>query len=81
MRLLTTVYHSMIRGNSGRGIVKAKRSSSRERKTILSTLIDIVDLVSVVAVDQRSCCEDLWTKLERSLGRLYDTAGHTARAQ
>ena len=54
---LTTVYHSIIRGNSGRGIVKAKRSSSSERNTTLWTLIAIVNLVSVVTVDRFSGLE------------------------
>lgn len=34
---LTVVYHSMRRGNKGNGIVKAKRSRTREIKTIRST--------------------------------------------
>jgi len=32
------VYHSMSRGKRGRGMVKAKRSRTRDRKTIVSTL-------------------------------------------
>lgn len=32
-----TVYHSIIRGNKGRGIVNAKRSRTSDRKTIRST--------------------------------------------
>ena len=79
MRLLTMVYHSMIRGNRGRGIVKAKRSNSSERKTTLSTFVDMAEVVEVVTVDQRSGFEELWAKVERSLGRFYDTAGHTAQ--
>lgn len=35
---LTKVYHSMRRGNNGSGIVNAKRSSTRDRKTMVSTL-------------------------------------------
>jgi hypothetical protein len=58
-QLLTMVYHSMIRGNNGRGIVKAKRSNSKEIKTTLSTLVDIADVVGVVTVGQRSGSEDL----------------------
>lgn len=32
-----TVYHSIMRGNKGRGIVNAKRSRTSDRKTIRST--------------------------------------------
>ena len=53
-QLLTTVYHSIIRGNRGRGIVNAKRSNINERKTTLSTLIAIAKFVGVVSVDQRN---------------------------
>lgn len=53
MPQLTTVYHSIIRGNSGRGIVKAKRSNSNERNTTLSTLIAMASLAGVVTVYQR----------------------------
>jgi len=53
------VYHSIIRGNSGRGIVKAKRSNSSERNTTVSTLIVIANLVVVVTVDQHSGVGDL----------------------
>lgn len=35
--LLTMVYHSIRRGNKGKGIVKAKRSRMRERKTMVCT--------------------------------------------
>lgn len=33
-----SVYHSMRRGNKGNGIVKAKRSRTRDKKTMVSTL-------------------------------------------
>ena len=56
---LTMVYHSIIRGNSGRGIVKAKRSNNSERNTTLSTLIVIANLAIVATVDQRSGFGDL----------------------
>jgi len=62
MPKLTTVYHSMMRGNSGRGIVKAKRSKSSERNTTLSILIAMLNFASVIAVDQRSGFGDLWSK-------------------
>lgn len=35
--ILTTVYHSIRRGNKGSGIVNAKRSSIRDKKTTVST--------------------------------------------
>jgi len=66
---LTTVYHSIRRGNNGRGIVKAKRSKSSERNTTLSTLIAIMNLVDVVTVGQRSGFGDLSIKLG-SLGEI-----------
>ena len=33
----TTVYHSIRRGNRGKGIVKANRSRIRDKKTMVST--------------------------------------------
>lgn len=54
-----------MRGNSGRGIVKAKRSKSSERNTTLSTLISMVNLVDVMTVDQRSGSGDLSAKFRR----------------
>ena len=41
----------MIRGKSGKGIVKAKRSSTRDKKTIVSTLAIVVWMGSILTRD------------------------------
>lgn len=67
------VYHSIIRGKSGRGIVKAKRSNNSERNTTLSTLIAIANLVGGVGVDQRNRDEVFESGSNESVEKLFET--------